>query len=161
MLRGCPVSEFVSYQAPEGGKPETACGDSPAGLGSLCGLSRGDLPRHRTSVFCSVNWGREGMCGSRRPLPTFRIPGLRTDCRSSSRDTAFRGAAGAGRDGAERAAGTRAIRPWGILVASFVAMSWGQAQRRQAFGNCLRKKEAKSSDPRSADPGVEAIERFV
>lgn len=43
-----------------------------------------------------------------------------------------------------------------VLVAFFVATSSGQTQPHQALGNCLRKQEAESPSPRSADPGMEA-----
>lgn len=82
-----------------------------------------------------------------------RIPGLGANCRGSSRDAAFRGAVAAGK--AERATRALSAPPSGFLVAFLVVVSWVQA-----LGSCPRKK-AKSPDPCSADPGVEAVARFA
>lgn len=68
MLRGCPVSEFVSYSP---GRRDSAAAVPPAWVlfvifrGEILGLS---LLLRRTSIFCCVNRRREGICGSRRLL---------------------------------------------------------------------------------------------
>lgn len=75
MLRGCPVSEFVSYKPPKAGlrpRPRLPAAATPPTWvlfvvfrGEILGLF---LLLRRTSIFCCVTWRREGICGSRRLL---------------------------------------------------------------------------------------------
>lgn len=127
LLRGCPVSEFVSGQPPGRDLPPQAretpgCG-RPISLGSLCGLAQGHLgpvlcpKRGLNFLLCELGAGGH-MQTSKEAPSALRNPDLGADSRDSSRGAAFRGAVGVG-----RVSRARATRPPGVLVAPFVAVS--------------------------------------